>query len=475
MRKVTRQTIRREPRQTGMPGRALLLGVLSALCLASNALAQNALTQIDDDYVRSEMEKQHVPGLAIAVAKDGKLLEAKGYGVASLELPVPVTPETVFQSGSIGKQFTATALMMLAESGKLALDDKVAKYLGDVPSSWKDITLRQLLTHTSGLTDYPSGFDQRRDYNEDELLKAIESVPLAFAPGEQWEYSNAGYVTLGIVIHRVTGAFYGDFLRDRIFKPLGMTTARVISEAAVIPNRAAGYVVYEGRVINQPWTAPTLNRTADGSLYLTVLDLAKWDAALEAGTLVPRARLEQMWTPVKLNDGKTAPYGFGWFVMSANGHRLIEHEGAWQGFNANISRYVDDHLTVIVMANLKSAKTQMMSHRIAGMFLPAVAPPHYEAIKDEEPQITKRIVDLMRQLAAGAADQTEFTAAGRAAFFPATAKMFESYLKPLGEPVKVQLVERYRWEFTYKTVTLLVTATFDKEGKIVSLTAADNY
>jgi CubicO group peptidase (beta-lactamase class C family) len=281
----------------------------------------------------------------------------------------------------------------------------------------------------------------------------------------------------------VTGEFYGDFFRDRIFKPLGMTTARVISEAAVIPNRAAGYIVYEGRIVNQPWVAPTLNRTADGSLYLTVLDLAKWDAALNGDALLPHAALERMWTPVKLNDSKTAPYGFGWFVMTANGHRLIEHEGAWQGFNANISRYVDDHLTVIVMANLKSAKTQMISHRIAGMIVPAVAPPHYEAMKDEEPQVTKRIVDLMRQLAAGSGDQSQFTPTARAAFFPATATMFEGYLKPLGEPAKVQLVERtdtpegrlYRWEFTYNTVTLLVSATISKDGKIAALTAADNY
>lgn len=466
-----------------MPRRLLLASSLSTLFLAAAALSQPAVPAQIDEYVRAEMEKERVPGLAIAVVQDGKVIGAKGYGVASLELRVPVTPETVFQSGSIGKQFTATAVMMLIESGKLALDDTIAKYLAETPPSWKDITVRQLLTHTSGLTDYPAGFDQRRDYTEDELLKAIESVPPAFTPGERWEYSNAGYVVLGILIHRVTGEFYGDFLRDRIFRPLGMTTARVISEAAIIPNRAAGYVGYQGQLVNQPWVAPALNRTADGSLYLTVLDLVKWDAALSNATLLPRAALERMWAPVKLNDGKTAPYGFGWFVMDANGHRLIEHEGAWQGFNANISRYVDDHLTVIVMSNLKSAKTQMMSHRIAGMIVPAVATSHYEVIADREPQVTKQIVDLMRHLADGTAEGAEFTPAGRAAFFPATAKMFGGYLKPLGGPEKVELVERtdtaegrlYRWEFSYKTVTLLVSATLNKEGKIAALTAADNY
>lgn len=460
----------------------LVAGLVSALFILAASAQPVVSTQIDE-YVRAEMEKEHIPGVAIAVVENGKLTHAKGYGVASLELRVPVTPETVFQSGSIGKQFTATAVMMLVQSGKMALDEKVSTYLGEVPDSWKSITVRHLLTHTSGLTDYPKGFDQRRDYTEDELLKIIESEPLAFAPGERWEYSNAGYVTLGILIHRVTGEFYGNFLAERVFKPLGMSTARVISEAVIVPNRAAGYIFYQGSLINQPWVAPTLNRTADGSLYLTVLDLAKWDAALKGDALLPHAALEKMWTPVKLNDGKAAPYGFGWFITTANGHRLIEHEGAWQGFNANISRYADDRLTVIVMANLKSAKTQMMSHRIAGMVLPAVAPPHYEAIDDREPAVTRRITDLMRQLTSGSADPSAFTPAARAAFFPATAAMFEGYLKPIGEPVKVQLVERgsapegrvYRWEFTYKSVTLLVSATLDKNGKIAALTAADNY
>jgi CubicO group peptidase (beta-lactamase class C family) len=429
------------------------------------------------------MERQHVPGIAIAVVSDGKVVLAKGYGLANVELQVPVATKTVFQGGSIGKQFTAMAVMMLVEEGKVSLNEKIGKYLGDVPPAWAGITIRHLLTHTSGLTQYPPDFDQRRDYTEDELLKIIQSVPLAFAPGARFEYSNAGYVTLGILIRRVTGQYYGDFLKKKIFEPLGMTATRVISEAAIIPDRAAGYILYDGRLVNQPWVAPTLNRTADGSLYLTVLDLATWDAALYGETLLKRASLAQMWTAAKLSDGTDAPYGFGWFISSANGHRLIEHEGAWQGFNANISRYVDDRLTVIVMSNLKSAKTQMLSHRIAGIFLPAIAPPQYLPIADAEPQITKLIGDVMLSLAAGDAPVDAFSPAGRAAFFPANATMFESYLKPLGKPTHVQLVERttvpegrlYRYEFTYNMLTLLVSATVGKDGKIVALTAADNY
>jgi D-alanyl-D-alanine carboxypeptidase len=454
-----------------------------ARLVLSLLLCWSALANDIDQLVRAEMEKQRVPGIAVAVVRDGKIVVAKGYGLANVEHQVPVTTSTVFQGASIGKQFTATAVMMLVEEGKVALDEKISKYLGDVPPSWAGITVRHLLTHTSGLTQYPPGFDQRRDYSEDELLKIIQSVPLAFAPGTRFEYSNAGYVTLGVLIRRVTGQYYGDVLKKRIFEPLGMATARVISEAAIVPNRAAGYILYEGKLVNQPWIAPTLNRTADASLYFSVLDLAKWDAALYGETLLKRASLEQMWTPAKLSDGTAAPYGFGWFISSANGHRLIEHEGAWQGFNANIARYVDDRLTVIVMSNLKSAKTQMLSHRIAGTFLPAVAPPQYAPIADAEPHITKLIREVMLRLAAGEDASDAFSPAGRAAFFPGTAKMFASYLKPLGPPAKVQLVKRskvpegrlYRYEFTYGALTLLVSATLDDKGKIAALTAADNY
>src|SRR6185503_2626428 len=212
--------------------------------------------------------------------------------------------ETIFQSGSVGKQFTATGVMMLVEAGKIGLDDKIGKYLTDAPESWKGITVRHLLTHTAGTTDYPNDFDFRRDYTEDELLKRAEAIPLAFQPGEKWSYSNLGYVTLGILIRKVTGKFYGDFLQERIFQPLGMKTARVISEADIVPNRAAGYRLVNGVLKNQEWVSPSTNTTADGSLYFSILDLAKWDAALYTNRPLKQTTLKQVWSPVSLRDGK---------------------------------------------------------------------------------------------------------------------------------------------------------------------------
>jgi CubicO group peptidase (beta-lactamase class C family) len=291
--------------------------------------------------------------------------------MANVELQVAVKPETIFQSGSVGKQFTATAVMMLVEEGKIGLDDPLTKYFADAPAAWKQVTIRGLLSHTAGFTDYPKSFDMRKDYTEAEQLKMVEGVPLAFSPGTSWSYSNLGYLTLGLVIHKVTGEFYGDFLQERIFRPLGMSTTRIISEADIVPNRSAGYRLVKGELKNQEWVSPTVNTTADGSLYFSILDLAKWDAALYTEKLLKRSSLEQMWTVAKLKNGKpnAGEYGFGWFIESKKGHRVVEHEGAWQGFETEISRYVDDQLTVVVLTNLDAAKPETIADHVAEMYL----------------------------------------------------------------------------------------------------------
>src|SRR5437588_12178357 len=370
--------------------------LLFALLLAAGAVqAQQPIATRVDDYIKAEMQRQRIPGLSLAVIRDGRIVLAKGYGLANLEHQVPVKPETIFQSGSMGKQFTATAVMMLVEAGKLSLADPTSKYFTDAPDSWQNIMVRHLLTHTAGTTDYPRDFDFRRDYTEDELLKRAEAIPLAFQPGEKWSYSNVGYVLLGILIHKISGQFYGDFLHDRIFQPLGMTTARIISEADIIPNRSAGYRLVRGELKNQDWVSPTLNTTADGALYLTVYDMAKWDAALYTEKLIKKSSLEQMWTPVKLNNGKTYPYGFGWSLNEVRSHHLIEHGGAWQGFKAQIARYVDDKLTVVVFANLIQANPARIAHGVAAIYNPELAPPPPKAIEDKEPQATGLAKELI--------------------------------------------------------------------------------
>jgi CubicO group peptidase (beta-lactamase class C family) len=358
----------------------LLLGM--SLMAAHGASAGQDADGRADALVAAEMREQHIPGLALAVLRDGKVVKARGYGLANAELDVAVKPETVFQTGSVGKQFAATAMMMLVEEGKVGLDDKLSKFLEGTPAAWKDVTVRNLLTHTSGIADYTGSeytkagglINLRGDYTEAELYQKLIQLPLNFETGTKWKYSNTGYVLLGFLIHKVTGEFYGDFLQGRIFRPLGMSATRIISERDIVPNRASGYELVKGEIKNQEWVSATLNTTADGALYTDVLDLGKWDAALYTERLLKRASFEQMWTPVRLKDGKTYPYGFGWFLSEVNGHRLIQHGGSWQGFTMNISRYVDDRLTVIVMTNLdeEHSKPERVAHGVAGVYVQAL-------------------------------------------------------------------------------------------------------
>ncbi len=324
-----------------------------------------------DAVVTAEMAQQKIPGVAVLVACNGKTIRAQGYGLANLEHQVPVKPETVFESGSVGKQFAATALMMLVEDGKISLDNPLTRFFPDAPASWKSVKVRHLLSHTAGFTDYPDKFDFRKDYSEEDLLKIIYSIPLAFPAGSSWSYSNLGYATLGILIHRVTGKFYGDVLQERIFRPLGMRTTRIISEEDIVANRAAGYRLVKGEWKNQEWVAPKVNTTADGSLYFSILDLAKWDAALYTEKLLKRGDLALMWTPVLLNDGtrNSGNYGFAWVSTVEDGHRVVKHGGSWQGFKTHISRYVDDKLSIVVLANLAEADPGKISQEVARLYL----------------------------------------------------------------------------------------------------------
>ncbi|MBZ5679587.1 MAG: beta-lactamase family protein [Acidobacteriia bacterium] len=359
------------PRREKFVGAKLVVALAAFSFVLPGVHAQGKPADPVADYVRTEMQRQHIPGVALLIARHGQIVRSEGFGFANVELQVPVKPATIFQSGSVGKQFTATAVMMLVEEGKVGLDDPLTKYFPDAPAAWKDVTARELLSHTAGFGDYPKKFDFRKDWTEGELLKLVEGIPLAYPPGTKWEYSNLGYLTLGLLIHHVTGEFYGDFLQQRIFKPLGMETTRIISEADIVPNRAAGYRLVKDELKNQEWVAPMVNTTADGSLYFSVLDLAKWDAALYTEKLLKRSSLELMWTPVKLKSGQfnKAGYGFGWFVQEQHGHHVVQHDGAWQGFKTTIARYTDDQLTVVVLANLAEAKPEDIAKHVAEIYL----------------------------------------------------------------------------------------------------------
>ena len=348
-----------------------LTSIVLSLLVSSQAFSK---TDPVDQYIQCEMQANKIPGLSIAVIENGKVIKAKGYGLTNVELNVPAKPESIYQSGSIGKQFTATLIMILVEKGLINLDDKISVYIKDAPKRWQDISIRNLLTHTSGLTRNLPDIDLRLNYTDDELINRIRPYPLDFQPGTAWRYSNSGYVLLGIIIKKVTGEFYGDLLKEYIFTPLDMKTTRMISDRDIVMNRSAGYDLIGDQLKNQEYASPTLDSTADGALYFNVLDLVKWDAALYTEKLLKKSDLELMWTPVKLNDGKTEKYGFGWRLDNINGHRLVEHGGEWQGFTGFISRYVDDKLTVIILTNL-SGQSELgpMAHHIASVYNPKLS------------------------------------------------------------------------------------------------------
>ena len=455
--------------------RLTTIGVIIALS-ALACFAQDATGVRVDEFIKTEQRIQRIPGISLAVIKNGEIVLVRGYGLANVEHQVAVKLETIFQSGSVGKQFTATAIMMLVEDGKISLEDKINKYFADAPAAWQNITVRHLLTHTAGTTDYPRDFDFRRDYTEDELLKRAQAIPLAFQPGEKWSYSNLGYVVLGILIHKVSGKFYGDYLQERIFKPLGMTTARIISEEDIVPNRSAGYMLVKGELKNQQWVAPSLNTTADGALYLTVYDMAKWDIALYSEKLLKKSSLEQMWTPVKLNDGKTEGYGFGWGLTEVRGHRLIEHGGSWQGFKSHIARYVGDNLTVVVFANLAQANPARIAHGVATIYNADLMPVARPPMEDKEPQITVLAKKLWQQTIDGKLEAESFESAAWPEI-SANAAASREILRSLGPLKSMELIDRseqnerrfYRYRLSFAETTLLYVVVLTKEGKIAGL------
>ena len=415
----------------------------TALLAAGPVQAQSPETAKVDSVVHEAMASQKIPGVAVAVIRGSQTILAKGYGLANVEHRVPVTTQTIFQSGSVGKQFTSTAVMQLVEAGKIRLDDPIAKYLPDAPATWRDITIRHLLTHTSGIPDYTTdAFDYRRDYTEDELVKLAYAVTLEFPAGSRWNYSNTGYVLLGAIIRKAGGRFYGDHLAEHVFKPAGMTTARVITEQDIVPNRAAGYQLVKGELKNQDWVSPVLNTTADGSLYLSLDDMIAWDRALRAGKLLQAESWKTAYDPVRLRSGNRYPYGFGWAVDSAGGQQRIGHGGGWQGFRTHIDRYQGDDVTVIVLANLGEADATGIARRIASALNPALQPPEPKPIADTEPAQTAKLREVLAAFAGGSIKPADF-AYVRAGFFPGAGEHYTKLVKEAGKLERVVIMNRF--------------------------------
>jgi CubicO group peptidase (beta-lactamase class C family) len=342
-------------------------------------MTQENVEDAVDRFVGAQMDSQHIPGLSLAVVRGGAVIRARGYGFASLELNVRVTPQTVFQIGSLTKQFTAVAVMMLVGEGRVGLGESITRTQDGLPPAWGGVTVRHLLDHTSGIKSFTSLPDvmARLTFlpaSRDEVLALVAGEPLEFAPGERYAYNNTGYYLLGHIIEQASGQPYADFLRERIFAPLKMNATRVNDLKDILPDRACGYEWAEDRWRNADHISMTWPFSA-GALVSTALDLARWDAALGSESLLPKAAWERMWTPATLNDGTRVDYGFGWAVGDYGGHRSLGHGGGIPGFMTYMERYPDDDLAVIVLTNVLPADPALIVRGVARHYVPNLQPP----------------------------------------------------------------------------------------------------
>ena len=350
----------------------LLCSLVLALLFITSAHADDV-----DDFVKSVMQQRHIPAASIVVVKDGILIKAAAYGLANIELNSPARTDTVYKIGSASKQFIAAGIMLLFQDGKITVDDRISKYLEGTPATLQSITIRHLLTHTSGLAREGPGFDPYKIQPDIDVIKSAYPLPLLFKPGERHEYSNLGYFALAEIIHRVSGQPWDEFLNERIFAPLGMTGTRSTSASAIVPNRATGYVWSMDTFTNaENWTASR----PSGAFLSTALDMAKWEIALQTDRILKASTKVEMWTPVALNDGKTAGYGFGWYLEDfppggfTTGVPSIWHGGSIPGFRAMFTRFPNHGLSVIVLSNLDGAALDSIVAGIAVRYVPELMP-----------------------------------------------------------------------------------------------------
>ena len=338
-----------EPPTTVSPMEAIREGT-------SEALEEDELAELsaDLDALFAFAYAQDGPGAAALVVRDGEVLLRGGYGMADLELGVAIEPDMVFRIGSVTKQFTAVALLMLVEEGKLALEDPITRFLHDYPTGGNTITLHHLLTHVSGIQSYTAmeNFldDVEENFSVSEMVARFQDEPMEFAPGEDYAYNNSAYFLLGAVIEKASGKSYEQFLQERIFTPLEMDQSYYGGHAKIVPRRVSGYGGQPGGYRNAPYLSMTQPYSA-GALLSTVNDLAKWDAALYTEKLVSQELLERAWTAAALNDGRSVHYGYGWSVDEYEGYRVLRHGGGIPGFATHVVRIPEAKIFVAVLSN----------------------------------------------------------------------------------------------------------------------------
>jgi D-alanyl-D-alanine carboxypeptidase len=333
--------------------------------------SDNPLIQTIDNLVQ-ESYKPNEPGAAVIVVTDGEVIFRKGQGIANLELDVRIKPDMVFRLGSITKQFTAVAILMLAEQGKLDLDDSISKFLPDYPTHDYLITVKHLLTHTSGIKSYTSMPEWpplwRKDFTVQELIDFFKYQPMESAPGKRWAYNNSGYILLGAIIEKASGQTYEQFLQQNIFEPVGMKQSYYDNSSRIIHRRVAGYDKSSEGFTNAAYLSMTQPYAA-GALASTVDDLVLWDSALYTEQLLKQETLKQAHISHQLTDGSFTAYGYGWEISEYAGHPLIEHGGGIHGFRTRAIRMPDDRVFVAVLSNNGGTDPGFLAFKIAALVI----------------------------------------------------------------------------------------------------------
>lgn len=479
------------------------MALTAGLLATASGLGAPGMTRADrvDDYLKAEMALRHIPGLTVAVVQDGRVVKEQGYGLANMEATAPATPATVYLLASMSKQFTAAGIMLLVRDGKVGLDDAAGKYLDGLPPTWRGVTVRQLLNQTSGIPEWVPDPDKDplvKTYTLVEIARRAAVKPSAFTPGTRFAYSNTNYNLLAGIIEKASGASYGDFLRARIFAPLGMSETGVYDPMEITGNRAAGYVRMGGKLFNNPLVYDPSLLAGAGGLQSTAGDLVKWDAALAGGTLLSPSALAQMWTPPALPGGAHSEYGMGWVNQTVNGHRILWHNGELPGTLGFLGRFPDDHLTVILLSNMSPLDGPddpypflPLGQAVAGFYVPALAPAKAAEAQAEEAgpqavsaemtpaQAAQVFREVLTVLAAGKADAPRLTPAMNAALTPAVIAQTNRNLAASGafRPETLALLGRttehglrvYRCRALYGKVPVIWTVSVTPDGKIAGL------
>ncbi|MGE0159922.1 MAG: serine hydrolase [Gemmatimonadales bacterium] len=351
--------------------RLLAAACLIPLCSCGPDVPEG-LSDAIDRAVRAEMESNGVTGVAVGVARGSRVVHRAGYGFADVENRIPVTPETIFNIGSITKQFTAALILELVDEGALALDEPITDYLTGYPGYGPEVTVESLLTHTSGIKNYTTmqrwwetlavEMPPRR------LISVFESEPFDFRPGSRFSYSNSGYIVLGWLAEQVVGQPYGGMLNERLFVPLELSSTSYCDDQALVPNRARGYVVQDGEVRHATYVSMS-QAYAAGAVCSNVDDLLRWTQLLARGGVLGRDGYRAMTTPATLGDGTQVEYGYGMSIGYLEGHHRVGHVGGMLGFSSQIARYDDDDVTIVVLTNTESARASAIEGEIARLLL----------------------------------------------------------------------------------------------------------